>query len=165
MRGPKSVPDWPLLFCVFIIFSTVKDGNFRLWRNALQLGRGLDGDGLDESRRDGAQLLNHRDNGGGLGHADNSARLAGIGDNVASMETERIIHGRFFVSEQSRLRCLGCKPWQSPQPPPRRSGFLKDSKVARASVSRRANWSRPLTRMNSQRLPFASLNPCWQTSL
>jgi hypothetical protein len=26
------------------------------------------------------------------------------------METERIIHGRFFVGEQSGLRCLGCKP-------------------------------------------------------
>src|ERR1035437_10768063 len=112
MTGPKSVPDWSLLllFCVFIIFSTVKDGNFRLWRNALQLGARLDGDGLAESRRDGARLLNHRDNGGGLGHADNSARLAGIGDNIASMETERIIHGRFSVSEQRRLRCLGCKP-------------------------------------------------------
>src|ERR1035437_3239025 len=46
MTGPKSVPDGPLLFCVFIIISTVKDGNFRLWRNALQLGARLDGDGL-----------------------------------------------------------------------------------------------------------------------
>jgi hypothetical protein len=44
----------------------------------------LDGDGLAESRRDGARLLNHRDNGGGLGYANNSARLAGILDNVAS---------------------------------------------------------------------------------
>jgi hypothetical protein len=70
----------------------------------------LDGDGLAESRRDGARLLRHRDNGGGRGHADNGTRLAGIGDNVASMETERIIHGRFIVGEQSRLRCLGCKP-------------------------------------------------------
>src|ERR1035437_692821 len=75
MTGPKSVPDGPLLFCVFIIISTVKDGNFRLWRNALQLGARLDGDGLAESRRDGARLLNHRDNGGGLGHAENSAGL------------------------------------------------------------------------------------------
>ena len=57
----------------------------------------MDGDGLAESRRDGARLLNHRDNGGGLGHADNAAGLAGIGDNVASMEPGRIIHGRFLL--------------------------------------------------------------------
>jgi hypothetical protein len=67
----------------------------------------LDGDGLAESRRDGARLLRYRDDGGAIIHPDNGARLAGIGDNVASMETGRIIHGRFFVGEQSRLRCLG----------------------------------------------------------
>src|SRR5665811_884569 len=104
MTGPKSVPDWPSLgncvFSVFIVLA-VKDGNFRLWRNALQLGARLEGDGLAESRRDGARLLNHRDNGGAIAHANNSAWLAGIGDNVASMEPERIFHGRFFVGEQS----------------------------------------------------------------
>jgi len=46
------------------------------------LGRGLDGDGLAESRSDGARLLNDGDNGGAIIDADNSARLAGILDNV-----------------------------------------------------------------------------------
>jgi hypothetical protein len=42
----------------------------------------LDGDGLAESRSDGARLLNDGDNGGAIIDADNSARLAGILDNV-----------------------------------------------------------------------------------
>ena len=77
--------------------SAVKDGNFRLCGNALQLGARLDGDGLAESRRDGARLLRHRDNGGGRGHADNGTRLAGIGDNVASMLVARILGGRKWM--------------------------------------------------------------------
>lgn len=70
----------------------VEDGHFRVRADALQLGRGLDGHGLAESWRDGAGLLNHRDNGGGFVHADNTAGLAGILDKITGAEGVSVGH-------------------------------------------------------------------------
>ena len=70
--------------------SAVKDGDFGIRGNPSVLGAWLNCHRLAESRRDGARLLNHRHNGGGLGHADNFARLAGILDNVAGSQGVKI---------------------------------------------------------------------------
>ena len=52
----------------------------------------MDGDGLAKARRDGAGLLDHRDNGGGFVHADNAARLAGILDKITGAEGVSVGH-------------------------------------------------------------------------
>jgi hypothetical protein len=55
--------------------SAVKDGNFGVWADALQFGRGLNRHRLAETRRDGARLLHHGDDGGTIADANDAARL------------------------------------------------------------------------------------------
>src|ERR1035441_1542720 len=74
------------------IMSSVQDFDFGVWADALQLGLGLNGHGLAKAGRDGARFLNHRDNGGGLGDAENAARLAGVLHNVTGAECVNVGH-------------------------------------------------------------------------
>jgi hypothetical protein len=68
--------------------STVKDGDFGLWRDTNQTGFGLNADTHAKNRRELAGLFGHGDNGGTIGDAENSARLAVQADDIASAETE-----------------------------------------------------------------------------
>src|ERR1051325_4208089 len=70
----------------------VKSWDFGIRADALQLRLGLDGHGLSKARRDGARLLNHRDNRATVVRADNAARLAGILNEVAGSEGGAVFH-------------------------------------------------------------------------
>ena len=58
----------------------------------LNLGLGLDSDGLAESRGDGALLLNYRDDGGTLTDAQDLAVLAGIDNDITSAKGVNVGH-------------------------------------------------------------------------
>ena len=75
MTGPKGVS---LLLSGVCIKgeSAVEDGNLGLGADALQLGGWGESHGLAKAGDDGAWLLNNGNDGGGLGDADNLARLS-----------------------------------------------------------------------------------------
>ena len=71
---------------------TVKDGDFGLGADVLELGAWLNGDGFAETRADDARFLDNGDDGGGFSHAKDLAILSGIADNIAGAEGVGVGH-------------------------------------------------------------------------
>jgi hypothetical protein len=77
--------------------STVKDGDFGVWADALQLGAGLQANGFAGQSGELAGRSDDGDDGGAIGDAEDAARLAGILNHVSGAKGVKVIHGKFPV--------------------------------------------------------------------
>jgi hypothetical protein len=99
------------MFWSWFIGLAVKDGDFGIGADALQLGAGPKGHGLTKARRDGAGFLDDFDDGGGFAHLDDSAGLAGVLDKVTGAEGVRIGHRNSWGMKVERKDAAARRPY------------------------------------------------------